>query len=171
MMRWRRRPMGKGGRPTDFLAGTGVTGLLVLFLVGCGGQEAPGERVLRQVEPGTLKGEVYRALGPGPVDSLRYQGRSEYGYPVIRFLVEGEMAEVVWIPQEGYAPGDSIHWEDATPVLFRNFSLLGWGWGGVEPLAEEMGMVFQGMSSWIPPASHEPPDPDDAEGERTAGGS
>ena len=132
--------------------GAALMALLGLALLGgCGGGDAPGARVLEQVELGTLKGEVYRALGPGPVDSLQYQGRSEYGYPVTRFLVEGESVEVVWVPQEGYAPGDSIRWRESTPVLFRNIALLGWGWSRVEPLAEEMGIAFPGMASYRPP--------------------
>lgn len=142
---------------------TAWTGTLALVAMSaCGGGDAPpGAAALRAVAPGTLKGEVYRALGPGPVDSTRFRGTVEYGYPLERFLVDGEVAEVFWIPPEGYRAGDSIDWGASTPVLFRNIALVGWGWDQVEPLAEEMGVVFPGMSAWAPPAARAPRDRDD----------
>jgi len=156
-------------------AGSGFLAVLVLTLLtaaACSSSEPPpGAHTLRSVEPGTLKGEVYRALGPGPVDSTRFQGTVEYGYPLEQYLVSGEVAEVFWVPQDGYAPGDSIDWRASTPVLFRNIALLGWGWDEVEPLAEEMGLVFPGMSSWSPPAPREIRDRDDPGGEEDGVGS
>jgi hypothetical protein len=164
-------PKGKDGAGGHRRARTGIWGgatllLLAALITGCGGTErGPGADTLRSVEPGTLKGEVYRALGPGPVDSTRFHGTVEYGYPLEQYLVSGEVAEVFWVPQDGYAPGDSIDWRASTPVLFRNIALLGWGWDEVEPLAEEMGLVFPGMSSWSPRAPREIRDRDDPGGE------
>jgi len=157
----RRCRRGKGARARGLtLALTGA--IVVTAMAACGGSDsAPGAAALRSVEPGTLKGEVYRALGPGPVDSTRFRGTVEYGYPLQQFLVAGEVAEVFWIPPEEYAPGDSIDWRASTPVLFRNIALMGWGWDEVEPLGEEMGVVFPGMSSWEPPAPRAPRDRDD----------
>lgn len=129
--------------PGTFRGAPFLVGLLALGLLGgCGGDPEPGADVLRQVEVGTLKGEVYRALGPGPVDSTRFAGRSEYGYPQSRFLVDGETVEVIWIPQPGFTPGDSLDWRGATPVLFRNIAMVGWGWDQVEPMAEQLGLTL-----------------------------
>lgn len=164
----RRLGTGSGRGPLAAFAFSVALGLAA----GCGGADpTPGAEALRSVEPGTLKGEVYRALGPGPVDSTRFRGTVEYGYPLEQFLVSGEIAEVFWIPPEDYAPGDSLDWRAATPVLFRNIALQGWGWDQVEPLAEEMGLVFPGMSEWSPPAPREVRDRDDPAAPEGEGGS
>jgi hypothetical protein len=131
----------------------------VLLLAGCVGDASPGADALRAVELGTLKGEVYRALGPGPVDSLQVETRVEYGYPILRFIVEGEAVEVFWVPQAGYAPGDSISWRESTPVLFQNLALVAWGWDDVEPLAREKGISFAGMAGYQPRQPEGPPEP------------
>jgi hypothetical protein len=169
MGRWKPEPgTGRGRAGAGWLAALALT---VGFAAACGSSDAaPGADALRSVEPGTLKGEVYRALGPGPVDSTRFRGTVEYGYPLEQFLVSGEIAEVFWIPPEEYAPGDSLDWRASTPVLFRNIALVGWGWDEVEPLAEEMGIIFPGMSTWAPPAPRVPSERADPEAGEEAGG-
>jgi hypothetical protein len=148
--------------------------LLVWGAGGCSREPAfPAADILQGVGTGTLKGEVYRALGPGPVDSTQYAGRTEYGYPVGRYLVEGETVEVVWVPHRGYLPGDSLDWRGSTPILFRNIAMLAWGWEEVEPLAEEMGLVLPGMDGHQPRPGQDRPvwDEEDQEAARSASNS
>jgi hypothetical protein len=86
-----------------------------------------------------MKGDVYQALGPGPLDAEAVDPMAglqvEYGYPLDRYYLDGIWYEIFWILPEGYAPGDSLRWEDAIPVLSRDLVHVSWGWSEVQSWA------------------------------------
>ena len=117
-----------------------LLGALALLIAACGAGSPPGAQILSELEPGIMKGDVYYALGPGPMDSTVYAGPLEYGYPMSQYLVNGEIYEIFWVPDPNEAGAETITYGRATPVLSHNLVFQAWGWDAVGRWAEENGV-------------------------------
>jgi len=110
-------------------------------------EPGPGEEALRGVEPGTPRGEVLRALGPGPLEEGAVATWSiDYGYRTGRYLAQGETWEILWVTEDGFTPADSTSMELQTPVLLRNGAMEGWGWTYLRDTWVDQGLA---LPEWI----------------------
>lgn len=95
----------------------------------CGGGDEPGSAKLKSLKEGMSISEAISAMGEGPLtatysDTMRLVG----GYRRMRYLINGADFQVLYARD---LPGDvkePVLQARETPIVFRNDTLLGWGW-------------------------------------------
>jgi hypothetical protein len=101
---------------------------LILTLAACGTDE-PGSARLRGLKTGASLQEVVQQMGQGPLTATSSDtAQLVNGYRRMRYFIDGTTYEVLYARE---APGDvkePLLQANETPVVFRNDSLMGWGW-------------------------------------------
>ena len=98
-------------------------------LAACGGADEPGSARLKNLKEGMTITQALDAMGEGPLtatysDTMRLLN----GYRRMRYLMNGADFNVVYSRD---LPGDvkePVLQAKETPIVFRNDTLLGWGW-------------------------------------------
>jgi hypothetical protein len=139
MMRGSRLPLPFRGSPARFPVLL-LAGVLLASTWACGGDRAlPGADVLRELEPGAPKADVLNALPGGNYDETT-ERRVLHGYPTQRYLVAGQLVEVVWVTDPGESSMTAPPRESRTPVLFVDNHLDGWGWPHFDARKDDLGL-------------------------------
>jgi hypothetical protein len=95
----------------------------------CGGGDTPGSGKLEALKEGMTTAQALEAMGNGPLtatssDTMRVVG----GYRRMRYLLNGADFQVLFARD---LPGDvkePVLQAKESPIVFRNDTLLGWGW-------------------------------------------
>jgi hypothetical protein len=115
--------------------------------------------VLEELEVGTPKADVLAALPVGDVETAPTGNVALVlgGYWRDRYLIDGRFVEVVWLHEPGEGFPESDVRRRATPMLFVNDSLDGWGWTHFDARREEWSWGVSDRPVGAPGQS-EPPD-------------
>jgi len=103
--------------------------LLIVFAAACGGADEAGSDHLSSLKEGMTTAQALDAMGTGPLtatysDTMRVVN----GFRRSRYLLSGATFDVVYARD---LPGDvtePVLQANETPVVFRNDTLMGWGW-------------------------------------------
>jgi hypothetical protein len=105
-----------------------ATILAAAALMACGSDE-PGSARLKGLVPGTSVQEAVQQMGKGPLTATSSDtAQLVNGYRRARYFMDGITYDVVYARD---LPGDvkePVLQANETPVVFRNDSLMGWGW-------------------------------------------
>jgi hypothetical protein len=101
----------------------------ITAVAACGGADEPGATRLSTLKEGMTLTQALDAMGKGPLtatysDTMRLLN----GYRRMRYMMNGADFNVVYSRD---LPGDvkePVLQAKETPVVFRNDTLLGWGW-------------------------------------------
>ncbi len=101
----------------------------ITAIAACGGSDEPGSARLSNLKEGMTLTQALDAMGKGPLtatfsDTMRVLN----GYRRMRYLMNGADFNVVYSRD---LPGDvkePVLQAKETPIVFRNDTLLGWGW-------------------------------------------
>jgi hypothetical protein len=103
--------------------------LLVASAAACGGSDEAGSDHLRGLKEGMTTAQALETMGTGPLASTYSDTmRIVNGFRRSRYFMNGTIFEVVYARD---IPGDvkePVLQAKETPVVFRNDTLLGWGW-------------------------------------------
>ena len=101
----------------------------ITAIAACSGSDEPGSARLNNLKEGMTLTQALDAMGKGPLtatysDTMRLLN----GYRRMRYLMNGADFNVVYSRD---IPGDvkePVLQAKETPIVFRNDTLLGWGW-------------------------------------------
>ena len=100
-----------------------------------------GDR-LDPIDEGMTKDAVMPIIGTGPLQPIKAVDivRLVNGYRTQVYLVNGMNYQVIWYREAQGTVDDIIAAKTDTPILFRNDTVMGWGWRFYEKKSEEIGI-------------------------------
>ena len=103
--------------------------LLLLTAAACGGADEAGDAQLKGLTAGMTTEQALSAMGTGPLTAtLSDTMRVVNGFRRTRYFLNGANFEVIYARE---IPGDvkePLLQANETPVVFKDGTLLGWGW-------------------------------------------
>ncbi len=103
--------------------------LVILSAAACGGADEAGSAHLNGLKEGMTTSQALEAMGSGQLvgtssDTMRLVN----GFRRSRYLLNGANFEVVYASDLPGDVKDPVLQAKETPVVFRNDTLMGWGW-------------------------------------------
>ena len=88
------------------------------------------------------KQAVLPIIGNGPLQPVQPQDavRLTNGYRTQTYLVNGASYSVIWYREATGKLDDSLSRQTDTPILFRNDTVMGWGWSFFDKKSGEIGL-------------------------------
>ena len=121
-----------------------VSAALVLAAVACGTGEsdAVGSNKLDPIEEGMPKDSVLPIIGTGPLTPIKAADvlRLVNGYRTQVYLVNGVNYQVIYYREALGSLEDSISRAVETPILLKNDTVMGWGWGFYEEQSAKLNL-------------------------------
>ena len=102
--------------------------LASLALAACGDREIGASR-LKKTHAGMPRDSVLEVLGRGMVAATGADtARVVDGHHRQAFFINGKTIEVIWVRETAASVNDPLTKDVATPVVFADDKLAGWGW-------------------------------------------
>jgi hypothetical protein len=119
-----------------------VSAVAVLALAACGPKDLVGKDKLDPIKEGMPKDSVLTIIGTGPLTPVNAPDvvRLQNGFRTQAYLVNGMNYRVLWYREAIGTLDDSISRQTDTPILFRNDTVMGWGWSYYDKKSEEIGL-------------------------------
>jgi hypothetical protein len=119
-----------------------VSAALLFSVVACGPSDVVGKEKLDPIKEGMTKQAVLPIIGNGPIQPVNAPDvvRLTNGYRTQAYLVNGANYSVIWYREAAGTLDDSISRQTDTPILFRNDTVMGWGWSYYDKKSGELGL-------------------------------
>lgn len=103
--------------------------LLALSAAAACGSDEPGSAQLRGLKEGMTTSEAVSSMGQGPLTATYSDTvRLNHGFRSMRYFINGNTFEVVYARELPGVVTEPVLQAKETPVVFRNDTLMGWGW-------------------------------------------
>ena len=119
-----------------------MSAAVLISLVACGPGDVVGKDKLDPIKEGMTKQAVMPIVGTGPLVPTRAAdgARLANGFRSQTYFVNGANYQVIWYREAIGTLDDSISRQTDTPILFRNDTVMGWGWSYFDKKTGELGL-------------------------------